>query len=264
MELAFSFVFAGILVLLYVTAVFVGALIKKDNSIMDINYGLVFLFVTLILFLSYSASEVLPTVVLALIVLWALRLSIRIYLKNKGKPEDARYRAWRELWQQKGMVYFVLRSYFQIYLLQGTIILIVLSPVLVALTYGSGEATLNVYMGILIWIVGFIWESVADRQLDRFIKNPENKGKIMTEGLFRYSRRPNYFGESLMWWGLWIMVLHLPYGFLAVMSPFAITYIVTRITGPMLEKQFLARFGEQYNSYMKETSYFLPFPKLKK
>ncbi len=82
----------------------------------------------------------------------------------------------------------------------------------------------------------------------------------MTTGLFRYSRRPNYFGETLIWWGLAIMVLPLPFGYLALISPIVITYIVTCVTGPMLEKIFLARNEAEYRAYMETTSYFIPLP----
>jgi steroid 5-alpha reductase family enzyme len=186
-----------------------------------------------------------------------------------AKPEDARYAAWRALWSTRGQLYFIIRSYLQINLLQGAIILIVASPLVVSLTQLSVTTAqfpfliYSVPLGILIFATGLIIETVADWQLDNFIAGKRagtETAPLMTRGLFHYCRRPNYFGESLIWWGLSICVLPLPYGYLALISPLVITYIVTHVTGPMLEKIFLEKYPVEYAAYMATTSYFIPWP----
>ena len=120
-------------------------------------------------------------------------------------------------------------------------------------------------VGFVVFCFGLAYETIADIQLDQFIAGKQagtEPATLMTRGLFSLSRRPNYFGETLIWWGLAIMVLPLPFGYLALISPLVITYIVTKITGPMLEKGFLERYPDEYQTYMDTTSYFIPwFPK---
>jgi len=259
----------GLCLLIIVTSIFLIAIIRRDNSIMDIAYGPTFLLAGLMATLLTKNYSTLTLLMLGLMTLWSLRLGIRIYRKNHGQPEDARYAAWRTLWSARGQVYFIVRSYLQINLLQGIIILFVASPLILSLSQLSVTTALyplliySVPLGIIVFAAGLIIETVADWQLDRFIAGKRagtESATIMTKGLFRYSRRPNYFGESLIWWGLAIMVLPLPFGYLALVSPLLITYIVTKVTGPMLEKIFLAKYPAEYATYMATTSYFIPRP----
>ncbi len=236
---------------------------------MDIAYGPTFLISGIASALLLTSYSWLTLLILSLIALWSLRLGIRIFRKNYGQKEDARYAAWRTLWSTRGQVYFIVRSYLQINLLQGIIILVVASPLIISLTQLSVSTTLypllvySIPLGVLIFITGLVIETVADWQLDRFIagkRTGTETATLMTQGLFRYSRRPNYFGESLIWWGLAIIVLPLPYGYLALLSPLLITFIVTRVTGPMLEQIFLEKYPVEYAAYMATTSYFIPLP----
>jgi steroid 5-alpha reductase family enzyme len=262
-----AFTIYGAVLLIIVSGIFIIAQIKADNSIMDIAYGPTFLLAALGSILVTKNLTPLTGLVLAAITLWSLRLAVRIYKKNHGQPEDARYAAWRTAWQKQGFGYFLLRSYVQINLLQGFIILLVASPFVISLTSPTITAvplfSWSVIIGLMIYITGLTIESLADYQLDQFIarkKAGTESAVLMTSGLFRYSRRPNYFGETLIWWGLAIMVLPLPFGYLALVSPLLITYIVTCVTGPMLEKIFLARNAPEYREYMRTTSYFIPLP----
>ena len=253
----------GGLLLIYVTVVFVLALIKHDNSIMDIAYGPAF-FVSLVsaAYITDVNTPLVAAVMLG-IGLWSVRLSTRIFKKNLGKAEDARYAAWRKAWSARGRWYFLLRSYGQIYLLQGFIIFLVALPGIIALSYGEEYSLTWLTIGLLIFAGGLIYETIADHQLDTFLARKRagtEAATLMTKGLFRYSRRPNYFGETLVWWGLAIMVLPLPFGYLALISPLVITYIVTQVTGPMLENIFLEKYPEEYRAYMAHTNYFLPGP----
>jgi steroid 5-alpha reductase family enzyme len=258
----------GLVLLILVTTVFLAATIKKDNSIMDIVYGPLFLVATSATILLLNLTHSLAHLMIGLVALWSLRLGVRIHRKNRGAPEDARYAKWRAEWQKQGQLYFLIRSYLQVNILQGVVILVVSLPIILALSYGGSWADqplliISTVIGTAVFITGLTLESIADYQLDRFIarkKAGTETATLMKTGLFRYSRRPNYFGESLIWWGMAIITLPLPFGWLALLSPITITYIVTRVTGPMLEKIFLERYPVEYTTYMKETSYFIPLP----
>ncbi|MFN3188038.1 MAG: DUF1295 domain-containing protein [Candidatus Paceibacteria bacterium] len=267
MELLFvhTLLFA-ILVLVYVTSVFLIASFIKNNSIMDIAYGPAFLVGAVGSMSILHHANPLSILITLVIFVWSIRLSIRIWHKNQNKPEDPRYAKWREEWSRQGKRYFYLRSYLQIYLLQGSIIVAVALPFIISLTSADPTIPTLVYLGIGLAFFGLLYETTADWQLDQFLdrkKAGAESAVLMTTGLFRYSRRPNYFGETLVWWGLAITVLQLPLGYLALISPLLITYIVTKVTGPMLENFFLERHPKEYKAYVEKTSYFIPWFRLK-
>ena len=250
-------------VLILATLIFITAQLRQDNSIMDICYGPIFAIATWVTLCATETYTSAAYIVATLVTIWALRLGIRIGLKNWGKPEDARYAAWRNTWMQKGRLYFLLRSYLQINLLQGIIIVAVSTPMILVIAAGDQYSIGNLlYAGIAVWLLGLALESVADRQLDQFIarkKAGTESATLMTRGLFHYSRRPNYFGESLIWWGLALIALPTAYGYAAFISPLLITFILTKVTGPMLEDIFLEKYPEEYRAYMNTTSYFVPW-----
>lgn len=264
-DLLFYITIFALVVLTYNTFVFLLSVFKKDNSIMDIAYGPAFLVGAVGSLLITGNYNLISYLMLALISAWSLRLSIRIFKKNRHKPEDLRYANWREKWSKKGKGYFYLRSYLQIYILQGSIIVLIALPFIISLTNPSAKLNWWVFIGIAISVLGLLYESLADWQLDKFLarkKSGTETATLMTTGLFRFSRRPNYFGETLVWWGLAIAVLPTTFGFMALVSPLLITYIVTKVTGPMLEKIFLKNYPTEYEAYMKQTNYFVPwFPK---
>jgi len=252
----------GGILIIYSVIIFIIARITRDNSVMDIAYGPAFFIASGgALYLS-GTTELLPTVVVGCIAAWAIRLSSRIFRKNLGKPEDARYAKWRQEWTARGRWYFLIRSYLQVNLLQVALILIISAPALWAISFPTMYNPWFVLIGFLVFCFGLTYETIADLQLDRFIAGKiagTEPATLMTRGLFRLSRRPNYFGETLIWWGLTVMVLPLPFGYLAIISPLVITYIVTKITGPMLETAFLERYPAEYQHYIQTTSYFIPW-----
>lgn len=253
-------IFASV-VLILVCGVFLIAQVKKDNSVMDIVYGPLFAIAGWITwYLTGMNTEASTLLILGAVTLWALRLSLRIGKKNWGKPEDARYAAWRSEWSTRGQFYFVMRSFLQVNLLQGIVIAIVGLP-MVAVLANPSTTSVSLIIGLLVYAFGLTYESLADYQLDNFLKRKRagtETAVLMKQGLFRYSRRPNYFGESMIWWGLAVATFATPYGFIVFLSPVVITYIVTKVTGPILENQFLARYPSEYAEYMKETNYFIP------
>lgn len=251
------------LVIILATGMFILMQFKHDNSLIDIAYGpLFFISAGLALWLT-DTTAILPICITLAIGLWAFRLARRIFLKNWGKAEDIRYKTWRQEWLKKGELYFIFRSYLQINVLQGILIVLISMPFIVALTFSADISWPFLIMGGVVFLTGLIIETVADIQLDNFLERKKagsESAVILTTGLFHYSRRPNYFGETLIWWGLAITVLPLPYGYLGLIGPLTITYIVTKITGPMIENIFLTKYGGTYREYMRTTSSFIPFP----
>jgi steroid 5-alpha reductase family enzyme len=239
------------------TCLFVLSIIKKNNGVADVGYGLAFLVVVYATVFQVG-FEVWQLALLVPVTLWAVRLASRIYLKNRNKPEDFRYKAWRDAWGRT----FLPRSYLQIYMLQGSIVALIASPLVLALLFTTSVSFVPlVFVGLAIWVIGFLFESIADYQLDTFIKNPENKGKIMTKGLWKYSRHPNYFGESMMWFGLLAIATGFtPYALYGLISPLLITFLLLKVSGvPMLEKRWEGR--ADWEEYKAKTSVLVPFLK---
>jgi steroid 5-alpha reductase family enzyme len=247
-----SFLQIGLLILVYVTAWFFIALIKKRNDVADIAWGLGFVAIAFFLLLTKQPSMQ-SVLVYVLIAIWGIRLATHIGLRSKGKPEDFRYKQWREEWGKS----FLLRSYLQVYLLQGFFMWIISIPIIVV-SIASDQATSTLILaGLIIWLIGFAFEAIGDYQLMVFIKNKKSKFDIMQTGLWKYTRHPNYFGEVLLWWGIFIIVLPLKYGIWAIISPITISYLLLYVSGiPMLEAKY--KNNEQFQAYKKRTSAFFP------
>ena len=246
----------GALLAVYMTAWFAAAMVKKDNSIADIAWGLGFVLVAAVTFLK-RGSLFLPLLVTGLVAVWGGRLAFHILLRNRKRGEDPRYAAWRRSWGRS----FVWRSYLQVFLLQGFFLLVISSPVVLVNTgrnYPYSGTDLQLMAGFLLWCAGFFFEAVGDAQLARFKRDPANKGKIMDRGLWRFTRHPNYFGESLMWWGIFLLALEVPYGWTTVVSPLLITFLLVRVSGvPLLEKRYAGNV--EYQAYARRTSVFIPW-----
>jgi steroid 5-alpha reductase family enzyme len=257
-----SLLLAGLLLFCFVTVVFCIALIKKDNSIADIAYGAGFVLVALFLYFDQTITpSIRSSIVTLLITLWGLRIVSRIYFKNRGKKEDFRYAAWRAEWMQKGYLYTAVRSYLQVFLLQGMIIFIIAMPALLANTPQTNTMQWYNWAGVALWVIGFLFEAIGDYQLDRFIQKKKKgliKDNIMKTGLWKYTRHPNYFGESLMWWGLaFICLFGMPYSILVLVSPILITHLLLNVSGiPMLEKKW--KDNPEWEEYKSKTSAFIP------
>jgi steroid 5-alpha reductase family enzyme len=237
----------------YMTFLFLLSWFRKDNGIADIGYGIGFLVVAISAF-KLTDTRTSALILIALVLIWGVRLAVRISMKNKGKPEDFRYKKWREEWGR----FFIPRSFLQVYMLQGLVIYVVSLPVLLAYVFPASPNMLLVIVGTIIWIVGFLFEAVGDYQLDAFLK--QKTGGIMQTGLWKYSRHPNYFGESTMWWGIAIAASGLTmYPVLGFASPILITFLLLKVSGvPMLEKRWEG--NPVWEEYKARTSVFIPMP----
>jgi steroid 5-alpha reductase family enzyme len=254
MNIGNTVLYAAIVAVSYMTVLFVIATVIEDNSILDIAWGPGFIVVSwALLFINttYGARQFL---VAALVTIWGLRLGIRIFRRNKGKGEDPRYVKFREEWGK----YFILRSYFQLFLFQALILLLNITPVVIILSGIRENLIWSDYIGLGIWAVGFLFESIGDYQLDTFLKDPANRGTIINKGLWKYTRHPNYFGESTMWWGIFIIALNQPWGWIGVIGPLAITGTILFVSGiPMTEKMMEKTPG--WDEYKRTTSAFIPW-----
>ena len=240
---------------LFMSLWFCVALRLKRNDFADIVWGLGFIVSTITALFFNQSFNARVFLVSTLVFVWGIRLTIRIFLRNIKKTEDPRYKAWRKEWGDN----FIIRTFLQIFMLQGLLILIVLTPVLYIINSGTSPLNLIDLLAVTVWFCGFIFEVIGDHQLDRFKKDPANKGKIMKYGLWRYSRHPNYFGEVLMWWGIFGIALSVERGWITVIGPGCITFLILKVSGiPLAEKRSLHK--DEFQQYMKKTSAFFPMP----
>ncbi len=249
------FLQAAILLAVYMSGWFVVSLIKKRNDVADVAWGLGFVLLTWFAFGQTEHFFLLPSIVGLMIGIWGTRLAWHIAGRHKGKPEDHRYAAWREQWGK----WFVVRSFFQVYVLQGILLYIIaLSPLFIMRDAIDNTITILSVIGIGIWLFGFWFEATADKQLATHVQNPQNKGALLTTGLWKYSRHPNYFGEVTQWWGIWCIAFSVSGSLVTLLSPITITVLILFVSGvPMLERKYAGR--PDWEEYKKRTSVFVPW-----
>ena len=237
--------------------------LKTDNvTLVDSLWGMGFV---LIAWLSLAIGEQTTPRGLLLAVLttlWGLRLTIYLSWRNWGKGEDPRYASWRKEHGKR----FRMVSLYQVFLIQALFMWVIAA----SLQYGILSAApvrftwLDV-AGSVIWGIGFVFETVGDLQLARFKSDPANRGQVMDRGLWAYTRHPNYFGEMLVWWGVYLVVLSAPGGWWTVVSPVVITVVLLKMTGVALTEKTILEKRPQYRDYIERTSTFVPwFPKRSK
>ena len=245
---------AALALFITMTCVFVLALILRDNSIVDIFYGPAFVVAAGAAYLKFATWHPRQILLMALLTIWGVRLGTHLLVRHRGRGEDFRYRQWREAWGSS----FLWRSFLQIYMLQGAVILVVLTPVFIVLHDPGGNLSVLDAAGMAVWSLGFTFEAVGDWQLLRFMQNPENRGRIMTRGLWSTTRHPNYFGEATLWWGMFLIALSAPGGWVAVISPLTIDFLLLFVSGiPMLEKKYEG--NPQFEAYRERTNVFFPW-----
>lgn len=244
-----------LLVFVYMNLLFMLALLIRKNDIVDISWGMGFVLLALFMLIVSSFWHWRLLLVVLLVMLWGIRLAGYIFIRNRGKAEDFRYANWRKEWGKN----WVLRSWLQVFMLQGFFMLLIAYPVFLQGFQKVTEFNLTDLAGVMVWLLGFGFEAIGDAQMMRFKKDPANRGKIMNRGLWRYTRHPNYFGEATMWWGIFLVSLNTRFGFWAVISPVVITWLLVRVSGvPMLEKKYAG--NPEYQDYIKRTSSFIPLP----
>jgi steroid 5-alpha reductase family enzyme len=228
------------------------SLFRDDVSIVDSLWSLIFLALSASWFMAYEFTTPRSGIVLALVTLWALRLSAYITWRNRGAGEDARYQAMRRKYSPN----FAIKSLFIVFLLQGFIALIISLPLLAAIT---GSRPLNLFDALAAALVlfGILFESIADAQLAAFKAKSDNQGRVMDKGLWRYTRHPNYFGECCVWWGFYLFAVAAG-GWWSILSPLLMTFLLLRVSGvALLEKDIVER-RPGYREYIAHTNAFIP------
>lgn len=246
-------------VMAYMVAIWLLSLAVRDSSIVDIFWGPGFVLAAVAYALladGYLGRQIL---LLSLVSIWGLRLALYILRRNMGKGEDPRYRNWRE---QAGESYWWI-SFFRVFALQGLLLWLISSPLLAAQIGDEPDRLTAVdIVGAAVWGFGFLFEAAGDYQLARFKGDPANKGKVMREGLWAYTRHPNYFGEAVLWWGYFIIAAGTPNGYWTFFAPLLMTFLLVRVSGVSMLESRQKRTKPGYADYIESTSAFVPwFPR---
>lgn len=242
----------GTAVLMIVTAL-IGARIGRHN-VVDVTWGGGFVLIALISAATGTGELWRRLLLLVLVGVWGLRLAVHVFRRSRGHGEDPRYTEMLAKAPGNETLY-ALRK---IYLTQAVALWFVSLPLQVS-AVAHGSVLPVVVLGVLVWILGWTFEAVGDAQLKAFKADSSNKGRIMDRGLWAWTRHPNYFGDSAVWWGLFLVSASAWPGVLTLLSPIAMTYFLVFATGArLLERSMEKRPG--YREYQQRTSYFLPRP----
>lgn len=239
-------------VLVFAAGVWLASVVKRDVSIVDSFWSLFFVFI-LVAYIILTASDG-PRLILLLVLvsLWAVRLSAHISWRSWGEPEDHRYAKIR----QNNEPNFTFKSLYLVFALQAFLAWIIALPLVTAV---SGSAPLNIIDGIalLLWLIGMFFETTGDYQLARFKADPANKGQVMDQGLWRYTRHPNYFGECCLWWGFYLFALAAGYWW-TIIAPLLMTVLLLKVSGVTMLEQNIGERRPGYRQYIERTNAFFP------
>ena len=235
------------------------SLLYRNVTIVDSLWGLGFIIIAWITYFLSDGYVVRKTLIATFVTLWGLRLCIYLSIRNWGKGEDPRYGLWRKESGER----FWLVSLFKVFILQAVFMwFISLAPQFGQISPTPNQLTWLDIIGASIWAIGFLFETVGDWQLAHFKTNPDNKGKVMDKGLWAYSRHPNYFGECLVWWGLFLISFSSPGNWWTIMSPLIATIVLLKMTGIPLTEKTIGKKRPGYREYIDRTNAFIPwFPK---
>ncbi len=238
---------------------FLMALRVGKHAVVDVAWGLGFVAVTATAYAlsGDSGDDTRRLVTLLLVAAWGFRLAGHIGWRSRGHGEDPRYEALLAKAPGSRNLYALQR----IYLTQGVILWFISLPAQVAMFSPAAPGPL-LWLGVLVWVVGFFFETVGDYQLHRFRTDPASKGQVLDTGLWHYTRHPNYFGDATAWWGVFLVSADGGAGWLTVLSPVLMTWLLAKGTGkPLLEKDMAER-RPGYVAYVTNTSGFVPwFPR---
>jgi steroid 5-alpha reductase family enzyme len=247
-----AWLIAGIAVAGAAFAFWVVSLIRRDVSIVDSLWSLMFLLALLVYLAAGGATGPRAWLITALVAAWAVRLSVYITVRNHGKPEDYRYQAIR----RNNEPHFWLKSLYIVFLLQGFLAWVICLPALAAVSGQTAPGPLD-FMGLALWLVGMFFEVVGDWQLARFRRSGREPGAVLGTGLWRYTRHPNYFGEATLWWGIYLMALSAG-AWWTVFAPLLMTFLLLRVSGVALLEKDIAHRRPAYRDYIRRTNAFFP------
>ncbi|EOL43241.1 DUF1295 domain-containing protein [Enterococcus caccae] len=242
-------------IFIYFTLLFFLAQYLHNNSIVDLAWGIGFVLVAITGYIAMPEKTTVSTTVLILVTIWGLRLFFHLAKRNIGKPEDYRYVNMRKRW---GNHFAKLKAYLNVFVLQGVLLLVVSLPILFVMTSSVDLFYWWNGVGVIVWLLGFAYETIGDAQLTKFKKKGNNHGKLLTTGLWATTRHPNYFGEALSWWGIFLISLNDTRNVWGIIGPVTITLLLLFVSGvPLLEKKYKDR--PDFIAYANKTPKFVPF-----
>jgi len=247
---------AALIILALVTLLWIWSIFIKNVSIVDIFWGIGFVVINAFYVFMSGELNARKILILILVSIWGLRLAIYLSFRNIGKGEDFRYQEFRRKYGPKRYWWF---SFFQTFLLQGALIMIVSLPLL-GINSSSSTGTLKIldYIGILVWLIGFTFEAGGDFQLAQFKRNDKNKGKVLNTGFWKYTRHPNYFGDTVVWWAYAIFSIAAG-SYWQIIGSIVMTLLIIKISGVSLLEKTLKETKPQYRDYIKKTNAFFPW-----
>lgn len=247
---------AALAIAVFMVALWIISLVLKNASIVDIGWGIGFVIVAWAVRARVDGNADRQRLLVTMTALWGLRLAGYLYARNHGKGEDFRYRAMRKHWGPR----FPLISLGTVFAVQGVLMWIVSLPVQLGQVELEPKLGGVAFIGIILWAIGFFFEVIGDAQLVRFKRDPTNAGKVLDQGLWRYTRHPNYFGDCCVWWGLYAIAAATPLGIWTVLSPLAMTFLLLRVSGVALLERSIGKRRPDYADYIARTSAFVPLP----
>jgi steroid 5-alpha reductase family enzyme len=253
-----TFAQAFLVIMAMMTLVWLISLPLRNASIVDIVWGLGFVLAGWFYFTQTDDGfQTRQLLVVALVTIWGLRLSLYLLWRNWGKGEDFRYQEFRQRYGPERYWWF---SFFQVFLLQGVLMWLISAPLLGA-QYTTQAQSLNWLDGLalLLWTIGFVFEAGGDWQLARFKSDPANKGKLLTTGFWRYTRHPNYFGDTAVWWGFGLFSIAAG-SYLPFLSTLLMTALIIKVSGVAMLERSMKNKKPGYKEYVERTSAFIPWP----
>jgi steroid 5-alpha reductase family enzyme len=227
----------------------------RNVSIVDSLWSLMLFAAGVIYALGADPRAPRLALVLWMLAIWAARLSIYITARSMGKGEDRRYQAIRE----RNEPHFAFKSLYLVFCLQALLAWIISLPLLGAFSSIAPIGILD-YLGLILWLTGFVFEALADWQLARFKRNPAHADAVMTGGLWRFTRHPNYFGEFCVWWGFAAVAVSAG-GWWSLPGPVLLTVLLLRVSGVSLLEKDIGNRRPRYADYVLKTNAFFPGPR---
>ncbi|MCB2223433.1 MAG: DUF1295 domain-containing protein [Actinobacteria bacterium] len=253
-DLGTVLVASGVALAAAAVLLWLASLALRDASIVDIFWGLFFVLVAWTAFLTADGLASRRLLLVVLVSVWGSRLAAYLAWRNLGKGEDYRYVAMRERWGAKWWWW----SLIQVFGLQAVLAWVVSLPVQAGQVPDGPPLGWMAAAGTAVWLVGLLFEGIGDLQLARFKADPGNAGKVMDAGLWRYTRHPNYFGDFLVWWGIWLIAAESGAWWTAV-GPAAMSFLLLRVSGVAMLERTISERRPGYAEYVRRTSAFFPW-----
>lgn len=254
-----SYILGLIVIMVLMTTLWIVSIFLKNVSIIDSFWGIAFILAAISYYLTTEGHSTRKELVVGLVIIWGLRLSIYLGIRNWNKPEDYRYQEFRKKYGANRYWWF---SFFQVFLLQGILSWLISIPLLAAMFYMPSSSLYYIdYIALILWSIGFIFEAGGDYQLMKFKKDVTNKGKLLQTGFWKYTRHPNYFGDAMVWWGFGLFSIAVG-SYLPILGSVLMTWLIIKISGVAMLEKTLKNSKPHYKEYIRRTNAFFPwFPK---